>query len=317
MLSHTHGARFLGQCEMLVRDNPNDGVGEGGGGWGGELGYECLGGWDQSRYSVGHVVGLSWGFCSDGWMGNWVWRTVPEFPWLKWLRLLADVFLDVYPRNFADRTAYVLDKSLAPMLVESQNFAASDFSGTTIAPQSDPSWGSSQKGRCEKNSTLVLLWREQKQVCLLCEGGLKQIPAFDFFCASLESISAIEDTWERVEVWDDIQVVQDQQLNRRIRSTFGFQNVAAPFGGVTAGYDKSKVECFNCHKMRPFSKECRVPRNKEGQFKYQDNTRKQGNNEDTSLKAMLAIDGVGFDWSDMAEEQVQTNMALMAFSDSE
>ncbi|GJU11043.1 putative ribonuclease H-like domain-containing protein [Tanacetum coccineum] len=33
-------------------------------------------------------------------------------------------------------------------------------------------------------------------------------------------------------------------------------------------------------------------------------------------KAMLAIDGVGFDWSDMAEEQVQTNMALMAFSDS-
>ncbi|GKC67617.1 putative ribonuclease H-like domain-containing protein, partial [Tanacetum coccineum] len=51
--------------------------------------------------------------------------------------------------------------------------------------------------------------------------------------------------------------------------------------------------------------------------KYQDNTRKQGNNEDTSSKAMLAIDGVGFDWSDMAEEQVQTNMALMAFSDSE
>ncbi|GKB49320.1 hypothetical protein Tco_0900073 [Tanacetum coccineum] len=32
---------------------------------------------------------------------------------------------------------------------------------------------------------------------------------------------------------------------------------------------------------------------------------------------MLAIDGVGFDWSDMAEEQVQTNMALMVFLDSE
>ncbi|GKD18151.1 hypothetical protein Tco_1207309 [Tanacetum coccineum] len=44
---------------------------------------------------------------------------------------------------------------------------------------------------------------------------------------------------------------------------------------------------------------------------------KHGNNEDTSSKAMLAIDGVGFDWSDMAEEHVQTNMALMAFSDSE
>ncbi|GKB32425.1 retrovirus-related pol polyprotein from transposon TNT 1-94 [Tanacetum coccineum] len=32
---------------------------------------------------------------------------------------------------------------------------------------------------------------------------------------------------------------------------------------------------------------------------------------------MLAIDGIGFDWSDMAEEQVQINMALMVFSDSE
>ncbi|GJW25652.1 putative ribonuclease H-like domain-containing protein [Tanacetum coccineum] len=60
----------------------------------------------------------------------------------------------------------------------------------------------------------------------------------------------------------------------------------------TAGYGKSKVECFNCHKMGHFSKECRAPRNKEGQFRNQDKTRKQGNNEDTSSKAMLAIDGV-------------------------
>ncbi|GKE05813.1 hypothetical protein Tco_1397831 [Tanacetum coccineum] len=64
------------------------------------------------------------------------------------------------------------------------------------------------------------------------------------------------------------------------------------------------------------ARECRAPRNKEGQFINQDNTKKQGNNEDTSLKEMLAIDGVGFDWSDMAEEQVWTNMALMAFLDS-
>nr|GEW22663.1 hypothetical protein [Tanacetum cinerariifolium] len=60
----------------------------------------------------------------------------------------------------------------------------------------------------------------------------------------------------------------------------------------------------------------RAQRNQDGRFKNQDNTRKQGNNKDTFSKEMLAIDGVGFDWSDMAEEQVQTNMALMAFLDS-
>ncbi|GJV76988.1 hypothetical protein Tco_1508572, partial [Tanacetum coccineum] len=70
-------------------------------------------------------------------------------------------------------------------------------------------------------------------------------------------------------------------------------------------------------KIGHFARECKAPRNKEGQFKNKDNTRKHGNNEDTSSKAMLAIDGVGFDCSDMAEEQVQTNIALMVFSDSE
>ncbi|GKB39450.1 putative ribonuclease H-like domain-containing protein [Tanacetum coccineum] len=71
-----------------------------------------------------------------------------------------------------------------------------------------------------------------------------------------------------------------------------------------AGYDKSKVECYNFHKLGHFARECRASRSKEDQFRNQDNTRKQGNKEDTS-KAVLAIDGVGFDWSDMAEEQKQ------------
>ncbi|GJW22186.1 putative ribonuclease H-like domain-containing protein [Tanacetum coccineum] len=88
-------------------------------------------------------------------------------------------------------------------------------------------------------------------------------------------------------------------------------------GSDTAGYDKSKVECYNCHKMGYFTRECRGPRNQDSRPRNQDNSRKTVNMEDTSAKAIVAIDGAGFDWSFMADEEVPTNMALMAFSDSE
>ncbi|GJR47890.1 ribonuclease H-like domain-containing protein [Tanacetum coccineum] len=88
-------------------------------------------------------------------------------------------------------------------------------------------------------------------------------------------------------------------------------------GSDTAGYDKSKVECFNCHKMGYFARECRGPRNQDNSNRNQDNSRKTVIMEEISSKAMLAIDGVGFDWSYMADDEVPINMALMDFLDSE
>ncbi|GKE04469.1 hypothetical protein Tco_1396487, partial [Tanacetum coccineum] len=88
-------------------------------------------------------------------------------------------------------------------------------------------------------------------------------------------------------------------------------------GSDTAGYDNSKVECFNYPKMGHFAREFRGPGNQENKPRNQDSSKRTMNVEDTSSKATMAINGAGFDWSFMAEEEVTSNMALMAFSDSE
>nr|GEV32253.1 hypothetical protein [Tanacetum cinerariifolium] len=69
--------------------------------------------------------------------------------------------------------------------------------------------------------------------------------------------------------------------------------------------------------MGHFARACRSLRNQESRLRNQDISRKTVNVEDTSSKAILEINGASFDWSYMADDEVPTNMTLMAFSDSE
>nr|GEW17193.1 putative ribonuclease H-like domain-containing protein [Tanacetum cinerariifolium] len=87
------------------------------------------------------------------------------------------------------------------------------------------------------------------------------------------------------------------------------------------GFDKSKVECFNCHNTGHFAKECRSKGNPNSRKRDARNTGyKARNNEKRHAKhdehkAMVTIDGEGVDWTGHAEDATK-DYALIAFNSS-
>ncbi|GKE04826.1 ribonuclease H-like domain-containing protein [Tanacetum coccineum] len=57
-------------------------------------------------------------------------------------------------------------------------------------------------------------------------------------------------------------------------------------GTKTIGFDKSKVECYNCHKRGQFARECRAPRNQEN--RNRENTRRVVPVETTTSNALVS-----------------------------
>ncbi|GJY45757.1 ribonuclease H-like domain-containing protein, partial [Tanacetum coccineum] len=81
----------------------------------------------------------------------------------------------------------------------------------------------------------------------------------------------------------------------------------------STGFDKSKVECYKCHKRGHFARECRAPRNQDN--KNRESSRRSVPVETTASNALVFCDGLGYDWSDQVEERPK-NYALTAYSSS-
>ncbi|GJY83909.1 ribonuclease H-like domain-containing protein [Tanacetum coccineum] len=79
--------------------------------------------------------------------------------------------------------------------------------------------------------------------------------------------------------------------------------------------DKTKIECYNCHRKGHFARECRFGRN-QGRRSYGDNDRSNAPTNESSSQALVAQDGLGgYDWSNDFEVE-PVNYALMAISSS-
>nr|GEV10971.1 reverse transcriptase domain-containing protein [Tanacetum cinerariifolium] len=85
-------------------------------------------------------------------------------------------------------------------------------------------------------------------------------------------------------------------------------------GTDVAIFDKSKVECFNCHKMGHLVRECRAPRSQDRGRR--ENFKQGSNTEEQAPKALMAIDGVGWDWSYMANEEKEPCFACKKNTES-
>ncbi|GJV86235.1 ribonuclease H-like domain-containing protein [Tanacetum coccineum] len=82
------------------------------------------------------------------------------------------------------------------------------------------------------------------------------------------------------------------------------------------GFDKTKVECYNCHKTGHFARECRLKGTQDNRRNAWNSGNKDGSRtgQKEDSKALVTIDGEGVDWTNHSEDE---DYALMACNSSD
>ncbi|GJS33779.1 ribonuclease H-like domain-containing protein [Tanacetum coccineum] len=139
---------------------------------------------------------------------------------------------------------------------------------------------------------------------------------FSFFANQSNSLQLDNEDLEQIDI-DDLKEMdlkwQMAMLTIRVKRFLKKTGRNLNFNGKeTIGFDKTKVECYNCHRRGHFARECRAPRNQGN--RNGDGPRRNAPVDTSTTNALVVQDGIGgYDWSFQAEEGI-TNFALMAYT---
>ncbi|GJS91828.1 ribonuclease H-like domain-containing protein [Tanacetum coccineum] len=150
---------------------------------------------------------------------------------------------------------------------------------------------------------------------------------FSFFANQSNSPQLDDEDLEQID-HDDLEEMdlkwQVAMLSMRVKRFYKKTGRKLIFNGKEpVGFDKTKVECFNCHRRGHFARECRATRNqrnrnRDERYRSRDNTRRTVPVETSNAlvvqdNALIVQDGLGYDWSYIAQDE-PTEFALMAYT---
>ncbi|GJT52093.1 putative ribonuclease H-like domain-containing protein [Tanacetum coccineum] len=150
---------------------------------------------------------------------------------------------------------------------------------------------------------------------------------FSFFANQANSPQLDDEDLEQID-HDDLEEIdlkwQVAMLSMRVKRFYKKTGRKLNFNSIEPiGFDKTKVECFNCHRRGYFARECRAPRNQgnrngDAWYRNKDNYRRTIPVESSDAlvvqdNALFVQDGLGYDWSYIAQDE-PTEFAFMAYT---